>query len=95
MKRQISNFLQQIPFRYDGITAVIIFGSFTFSDVYRDVDIILVFRNAADVKITRNIAREFKKIFLKDLHIQLFPNYEYVILKSFLTRARSWECIYE
>lgn len=94
MKRLILDFLRELPLHHKGIEAIVLFGSFLNSEFYRDVDVILVFADPADVKVSRSIVRVFKDRFSIDLHIQLFLSYDTENLENFLSRAGSWECIH-
>lgn len=94
MKHPIVEFLRQLPSNHGGIEAILIFGSFLRSEIYRDVDVIIVFNGPEDVRATRSIARTFKDRFSIDLHVQLFFSYDTKNLESFLSRAGSWEFIH-
>lgn len=94
MKHLILDFLRQLPAQHEGIDAIILFGSIVSSEIYRDVDAILVFRNPGDVRATRGISRAFRKQFSTNLHTQLFFSSDLINLRAFLTAAHKWELVY-
>lgn len=93
-KGAILKHIGELPERYDGIASIFLFGSFTRTVNFADVDLAIVFARIQDTVKARQISREFFSRFGVPLHIQMFFEEQRTEIDRFLRAAEPWDRVY-